>query len=230
MHFHLPKPLHGWREFVGEVGIIVIGVLIALGAEQVVESLHWRNQLRQFDAAMDAEVASDLATYQYRLKQEGCVARRIGELERWRASARDGAVPPLAVEIGRPSVLTIKDTVWQTHGDAMAHMPLDRRLNYADIYNLYETTRDELIEERDVWRGLAAFNHVGTITPDGLLRLNELLYRAKSVDWILRANWQQAADRAAKLGVRPDFGSSRKYIPPPDPEFCRPLLSAPAAK
>ena len=34
MHFHLPKPLHGWREFLGEVGIIVIGVLIALGAEQ----------------------------------------------------------------------------------------------------------------------------------------------------------------------------------------------------
>jgi hypothetical protein len=30
MHFHLPKPLHGWREFAGEVGIIVIGVLIAL--------------------------------------------------------------------------------------------------------------------------------------------------------------------------------------------------------
>jgi len=32
MHFHLPKPLHGWREFAGEVGIIVIGVLIVLGA------------------------------------------------------------------------------------------------------------------------------------------------------------------------------------------------------
>jgi hypothetical protein len=27
--------LHGWRQFVGEVGIIVVGVLIALGAEQV---------------------------------------------------------------------------------------------------------------------------------------------------------------------------------------------------
>lgn len=25
MHFHLPKPLHGWREFAGEVGIIVVG-------------------------------------------------------------------------------------------------------------------------------------------------------------------------------------------------------------
>lgn len=37
VHFHLPKPLHGWREFLGEEGIIVFGVLIALGAEQIVE-------------------------------------------------------------------------------------------------------------------------------------------------------------------------------------------------
>ena len=29
MHFHLPKRLHSWREFVGEIGIFVIGVLIA---------------------------------------------------------------------------------------------------------------------------------------------------------------------------------------------------------
>lgn len=44
MHVHLPKPLHGWREFVGEVGIIVLGVLIALGAEQALESMHDRHQ------------------------------------------------------------------------------------------------------------------------------------------------------------------------------------------
>ncbi len=37
MHVHLPRPLHGWRELVGEVGVIVLGVLIALGAGQIVE-------------------------------------------------------------------------------------------------------------------------------------------------------------------------------------------------
>ena len=25
MHVHLPKPIHGWRQFFGEVGIIVLG-------------------------------------------------------------------------------------------------------------------------------------------------------------------------------------------------------------
>ena len=42
MQFRLPKPLHGWRAFVGEVGIIVVGVLLALGAQQLVDDWNWR--------------------------------------------------------------------------------------------------------------------------------------------------------------------------------------------
>lgn len=39
MHFHLPQPLHGWREFAGKVGVTVLGLLIAIGLEQTVESI-----------------------------------------------------------------------------------------------------------------------------------------------------------------------------------------------
>ncbi len=55
MHIHLPKPLHGWREFIGEVGIIVIGVLIALGAEQAIEWVHHRTQVHDAVAKLRAE-------------------------------------------------------------------------------------------------------------------------------------------------------------------------------
>ena len=61
MHFHLPKPLHGWRQFAGEVGIIVLGVLIALGAEQVVETLHWRHEVSLFRSSVDHEIANNLS-------------------------------------------------------------------------------------------------------------------------------------------------------------------------
>jgi hypothetical protein len=30
MEIHKPKPVHGWRDFAKEVGIIVLGVLSAL--------------------------------------------------------------------------------------------------------------------------------------------------------------------------------------------------------
>lgn len=52
MHIHLPKPLHGWRALVGEIGIIVVGVLIALSAEQFAEFMHNRGQVRQGEEAL----------------------------------------------------------------------------------------------------------------------------------------------------------------------------------
>jgi len=56
MHFHLPKPLHGWREFVGEVGIIVIGVLIALIGESIFEAWSWDRKVETATEAMNAEI------------------------------------------------------------------------------------------------------------------------------------------------------------------------------
>ena len=58
MHFHLPKPLHGWRAFAGEVGIIVIGVLIALGAQQHVEAANWRREVADFRDSVRGEMFS----------------------------------------------------------------------------------------------------------------------------------------------------------------------------
>jgi hypothetical protein len=225
MHFHLPKPLHGWREFAGEVGIIVVGVLIALGAEQVVETLHWRGQVDEFRRAVDDEVAANLATYQYRLSQEKCVIRRIAELQRWHDLAQTGSVRPLAGEIGRPSMLTIKITTWESRGEIMSHMPLAQQLDYADIYNGFENARSTMLQEREVWLDLAAFNKMARPSSDSLARMNALLYRATIFDRILRVNWQASHDRVARLGIHADFGTSQPYIPPPDPEFCQPILA-----
>ena len=47
MEIHKPNPIHNFREFLKEVGIIVLGVLIALGAEQTVEALPTRSPARR---------------------------------------------------------------------------------------------------------------------------------------------------------------------------------------
>lgn len=59
MHFHLPKPLHGWREFAGEVGIIVLGVLIALAAEQAIETMRWHEKIDRTKDLLDSELHDD---------------------------------------------------------------------------------------------------------------------------------------------------------------------------
>jgi len=59
MEIHRPRPAHGWRELLREIGIIVLGVLIALGAEQVVRDLHMRAQVRHAEAQMREEISND---------------------------------------------------------------------------------------------------------------------------------------------------------------------------
>ena len=81
MHFHLPKPLHGWREFAGEVGIIVLGVLIALSAEQVVESIHDRQLAKVAENDIRAELAYDSAFAAERIAIGDCMRASIRDLQ-----------------------------------------------------------------------------------------------------------------------------------------------------
>jgi len=88
MHFHLPKPLHGWREFAGEVGIIVIGVLIALGAEQLIERLQWRDKVHETTIQLDAELHRDAASAYDWLVVAPCIDGQLQAIDAALASAR----------------------------------------------------------------------------------------------------------------------------------------------
>jgi hypothetical protein len=52
MHIHRPKPLHGGRAVLLEIGVIVIGIVIAVGLEQTVEFFHHRHQREQLETAL----------------------------------------------------------------------------------------------------------------------------------------------------------------------------------
>lgn len=225
MHLHLPKPLHGWRALVGEVGIIVLGVLIALGAEQLVEQLHWRSEVAKFRRALDKEVALNLAFYGYRTGQRRCIDQRILELDEWRTMQRGGHDGALLREIGRPSILTYNMSVWTSRSAELTeHMPMAAELAYADMFDNFDELNTQLHEERDAWRSLAAFNGATHLSADNLMRLSELIYRVKSLDRAIENNAPALNFDEAKLGIRPDWGGYAKYLPGPDPDFCRPLL------
>jgi hypothetical protein len=61
----------------------------------------------------------------------------------------------------------------------------------------------------------------------GRLRLNESLYRTKSLASVLRVNWPLVRRNADELGIAPSFGTNGWSIPPPDPNFRLPLLPRP---
>ena len=77
MRLQLLKPLHGWREFFGEVGVIVLGVLIALGAQQLIERRNWQAQVRQANDAFKTELLDAAGSAYERLAVQHCLQDRL---------------------------------------------------------------------------------------------------------------------------------------------------------
>lgn len=80
MDRRMPRPVHGWRQFFGEVGIIVLGVLIALGAEQIMSNRHDDEVAADTRAAVRNEINDDLSSIALRGQAEPCIDRRLAEL------------------------------------------------------------------------------------------------------------------------------------------------------
>ena len=222
MHFHLPKPLHGWREFAGEVGIIVIGVLIALGAEQVVETLRGDAQVRLFRGAVNDELAYDLGSYKQRLMLGPCVRTRLAELDRVIASDRAGK--PIRMErlSHWPASFSLRTSVWTGRtADVEARMPLQTRLAYGQIYDDLANYDVHRVDERNAWMELGEFDDAQQLGSSELMRLRGLVSKLRWIDGIIVANWPEEAERGQTLGIHP---MRDRRDPPLDRRICSTFL------
>jgi hypothetical protein len=222
MHLHLPKPLHGWRAFVGEVGIIVIGVLIALGAEQVVEGAHWRGEVATFRQSVDSEVALDLGTHRYRMEENACVERRLDELQTWLQSWRDGRPLRLSGPIGIPASLNPNTNVWGSRSaEIMSHMPPQATFAYADLYDEFSNNEVHRLDERSAWLELSEFDGATELDHRDLQRLQGLITRARWRGHRITMNADNYFKKAERLGIEPRDDPS---WPPPEPALCSRIL------
>ena len=202
MDLHLPKPLHGWRQFVGEVGIIVLGVLIALGAEQVVQWIHAREDLRQVRAALNGELADDRARWEYMSAAESCTLKRLDALDEWVASAPSDA----RLANAYPNIiLNLHSSTWDIAkgSSVLAQMPLQEQLTYASLYAALENWRDLLRIESTQNQTIAALLDRAD-QADSRGQIPVLLSRARI---LLRFRLESSAyitRRFDDLGVRPD--------------------------
>src|SRR4051795_6445564 len=154
MRFRLPRPLHGWREFAYEIVIVVVGVLLALGGAQLLDTINSRSQVASFREAVNHELGRDLGIYQSIIEGRACVTRRTQELERFLADARAGHRQPLARPIGRPFMQTFYFSAWDNKGSVIDRLPLDQRVAYGEVYDEFRENEKVLLNEREAWRSL----------------------------------------------------------------------------
>lgn len=161
MEVHLPKPLHGWREFVGEVGIIVLGVLIALGFEQLVDLWRWQREVGSTRQAIANELVEAANQGAMRIAVEDCLRDRIGELAaRLKASNGRWTADPMPLAPSAPStphwdnrsmgrvyavpLVGWSQDAWDTAKSAgvLDHMSRDEVASYSEVYGEIAGIRD----------------------------------------------------------------------------------------
>ena len=227
MHIHLPKPLHGWRAFVGEVGIIVIGVLIALSAEQVIETVHAHQRIRETRAALDAELSRDLAAFEWRASHRSCVRPRVAELDRWAKAMAAGKVIKLKKEFTPPIFFAINTTVWQASENDAGQMPVEIKLTYARMYAALGSLDEVMRNERDAWDAVSGYEDNKDLTREELHSVRRAILDLQSDDELLDAFQQRLHSEAAKLGIQPlkhiESGIGPQ-ISQHNRELCEPLI------
>ena len=212
MHLHLPKPLHGWREFAGEVGIIVLGVLIALAADALIERATWLDKVKLADANMHVEIERNRTNAaQYAILQP-CADRMLDRMTADLISGNTADLNKLHA-IGEPFVPEAwTATAWEAAvaGQIGEHMNAQRFLNYAEAFRRSAMMTDIQFRLRDNYAA-AMVGRFGLKEPSAVpaevtaaetLRRDIVVARQITSDFI---------DDSNDLQIGPDAGGVQKY-------------------
>jgi hypothetical protein len=236
MHFHLPKPLHGWRAFVGEVGIIVVGVLIALSAEQVVERIRWDEQVRAGREALRVDLREIVFDAEERKAEDPCIRRRLFQLRQFLNDHPD--VLPAIGHVGSPPVRPWYPLSWDSlvASDVTTHMPRDEMLKLSSISQQARRGADVANDEIQQWAVI--YSMVGPARHLGIgeaaqireaislaaFRLNEMYLLAPQVEWDVLSTGLLSRDDLARVRAEvretlhgPNATHICGPISPPDP-------------
>lgn len=191
MRFNLGRRLLGWRKFAGEVGIIVLGVLLALGAQEIVDDWNWDRAIKAQRMALDEDVVGMWGAMSARAVIQKCMDRRLQELDLVFQRQRAGRPIGLVAPIGRPAVWTAGQSALKmaTADGSLAHMPLADKRRYFAVAGAYDIFAPAAREERDSWR---------------ILQRLDVAEQLDAVDWReLRNAYRDAVDanRALKFNL-----------------------------
>jgi hypothetical protein len=223
MHFHLPKPLHGWRAFVGEVGIIVIGVLIALGAEQMVSALHQRQQAAEADSIIRSELDLNLGRLKSRMDIRSCVERRLEEIQAILDKAADEPGIATPSWIGRPQYWTFLSARWDAESQAGRTALIDpaKLAEYGMMYAKMRDLLNEMTWEQGDWAKLRTLEHVRRLDSSAAFELNQTLQDARYRNWRLALVSSQLFDQAKGLHLH-----ASRNTTPASAAVCLPITTS----
>ncbi len=159
------NPPNGWNAVVWELAVVVLGVVIALGAQQAVETLRWRDEVRLIEEALTIEIAESVVHASERQMVGRCLSDRLTYLiskvrsneGAWKGSPMQVQQTALVVESVPAAYRTPNrkwsDDVWKSaqNGEVFTHMQRERLASFSKIYAIMEGLRKDNEFEHQVF-------------------------------------------------------------------------------
>lgn len=221
------EPLNGWRGFLGDIAVVVIGVLLALVAQEVAQSLQWRSDVAAQRTALQEMAKANLKVVAFRGFQDGCVKRRLKEIQVIFRLHHRGQAVHLEGRVGLPYKWASDLSAWNIAlSDAsLSHMPLAERRAFGDAVDKYDNVDALMKQEWDVWLRLQPLDDPDLLEPQDWALLRQAFGEARALDERMHGVVTEALT-SARLGLpRPkitvnDIPSDEDW----GEAFCRPLL------
>jgi type II secretory pathway pseudopilin PulG len=226
MDVHKAKPWHGIRGFLKEYVIIVVGVLTALGAEQLAAWVHGRGQAQEAREAVRTEIATNLGTLEWRRSEGACIDRRLKEIAAVLDAVDAGKPTRPVLWIGRPStfpILTFQLESAAQSGRASL-FPNAEQQGYSHIYGPLQTYLEAGKAEQISWAHLQTLVGPRRPTPEMVANLRLALEDAEYENFRMKLTDRLASRNSQRLGIAPAVGPNLSQR-----LTCLPMASAPPA-
>lgn len=218
MEVHKPKPVHGWRELLTEIGVIVIGVMIALAAEQVVESWRLHRQSEENERAFRTDLREDVLNAEERIALRPCVAQRLQELAaKLNAGSSWSANPQQFAGRNPDTRLTLPETLhtpsrewpmssWETglHSEAIRLLPEPRRLSYEYAFTQVGDAAAAQNAQASAERALTPLSYAIELTPELRAHYLDELGEVDHQEEAIQLFAEQMTEAARDLDALPD--------------------------
>jgi hypothetical protein len=205
MEIHKPHAAKSWKEFFIEIGTIVIGILIALGLEQTIEAIHDRSRVAQARENVRSEIADDLGLMVTRDQTNGCISRRLDEVDGLIRASAASALPQGPLWIGTPFIAAMADSqyVSATQSGAVSLMPNQEQSGYARIYAQLQQYHQHELTEEAAWADLRALSNHPANSPVLDWQLRSAMQRARTARFRMETGEYVLRLDTSRLGIMP---------------------------
>ena len=199
-----PAPGRGWRHLLTELAIVVVGVCLALAAQQTADWLHWQSQVAEARIALHAEITEIDKFYLYRIAYARCLDQRADKVEqaiRDVAAKRKATPAELSVR-GIGSLLSYSEWQSERAAQTLTHFPRAELALMSRFYAQVPEFTEWETKENDAWWALRTlqFSDDG-LGPDDLAQLRLNLQIVRHHGWLIEVNARRMLAVSDQMGV-----------------------------